>query len=373
MALVGMLMMLIVPFAGALWGPIEERSPSTPRYVTQRIEDLRVGDWVLASNPHVTDEERAEVDWLSMPDTWKSVALEMDKPDGGSVAIKLLRPSEWVAAHNVVVGELFDLEATELEANGIARVLSIDDCPAICPPPAAGSQLVTATFAHSPTAVLDLTIRTRSGESESIGVTASHPVWSEDQQTFVAAGELRIGERLRTVAGEMAFVSLATPRGPPEPVYNLEVNSESVYYVSSSGILVHNATLTCKGYDQLAKNLRGTGKQANHLNQNAAFKSVIPRGKGMSVPMKGNAFTQRSSMHYKFHKSLEKFWDKHRAAGTVPTNKQYGTALSKALKDAGLSPSAAKSLAAKAARQRSSYGLKPSDPVPNVPRKMYQR
>ncbi|MDP1563049.1 MAG: polymorphic toxin-type HINT domain-containing protein [Pirellulaceae bacterium] len=74
-----------------------------------------------------------------------------------------------------------------------------------------------------------------------MGVTANHPFWSVDRAEFVQAGELTIGERLQTLAGDTLWVQQKLPRPGPEPVYNLEVHDEHVYYVGTSGILAHNA------------------------------------------------------------------------------------------------------------------------------------
>ncbi|MBL8888451.1 MAG: hypothetical protein JNL67_00630 [Planctomycetaceae bacterium] len=65
-----------------------------------------------------------------------------------------------------------------------------------------------------------------------------------DRAEFVQAGELQIGERLQTLAGDIHWVQQKLPRPGPEAVYNLEVHDEHVYYVGSGGVLVHN---TCGG------------------------------------------------------------------------------------------------------------------------------
>ena len=69
------------------------------------------------------------------------------------------------------------------------------------------------------------------------------------------------------------------------------------------------------------------GGQAHHLNQDAAFRDVIPSAKGMAIKLRGNAFTQVNSNHYKVHQSLEGFWDQYRRGGAnfgkLPTNLEY--------------------------------------------------
>ena len=129
-------------------------------------------------------------------------------------------------------------------------------------------------------------------------------------------------------------------------------------------------------YGALAGKLAGTGLQANHLNQNAAYKSVIPPDEGLANAMQGNAFTEPGTPHYDFHSSLEDFWDQYRPGGALeglrPSNAEYGMALQDALQAGGYSPAEAADLAAQAAAQRVGYGLGPNDPVPRIPGRINQ-
>lgn len=113
------------------------------------------------------------------------------------------------------------------------------------------------------------------------------------------------------------------------------------------------------------------GEQANHLNQNAAFRSVIPENDGLAVGMRGNAITEAGSPHYNFHQSLEQFWNQFRRGGPrfnqTPTNAEYGQALQQALEAGGFSSAEAQHLAAQAAQQRAAYGLLETAPVPRIP------
>jgi hypothetical protein len=124
----------------------------------------------------------------------------------------------------------------ELEAVGPAEVLQVEPCPPI--EPGAG-RLVTGTFAHRSGEVFDITVE---GLAAPIGCTGAHPFWSEDRQDFIPARALVVGETLRTESGTLRQITRITPRrGPPIPVFNLEVDTEHVYYVSVDGVLVHNA------------------------------------------------------------------------------------------------------------------------------------
>ena len=77
--------------------------------------------------------------------------------------------------------------------------------------------------------------------TQTIGVTAVHPFWSVTRDDFVPAGELVLGEEVVTIDGQIWRLTSITPRAGPETVYNFEVAREHVYYVTSDGLLVHNA------------------------------------------------------------------------------------------------------------------------------------
>lgn len=197
------------------------------------IQHIRVGERVWGTNP-----QRAEYD-RSFPEpdakTWRLLRLVMHQPEGETLAIELLRPTGWINEQRAAVGRTIELDLPELGAAGPAEVLAIEPCPPIQPGP---GQVVTGTFAHkSSRQILNLQV---ADETEPIGVTDNHPIWSATRQEFVEAGKLAVGEELVTLAGTTHVTSI-TPRGPPEPVYNLEVQGEHVYLVASSGVLVHNA------------------------------------------------------------------------------------------------------------------------------------
>ena len=71
-------------------------TPTANRSVgTRLIEEIRVGDRVLARNPEVTDAERAqwqEPDWSE----WIHLSLVLPKEDGSELKIEMLRPEPWV-------------------------------------------------------------------------------------------------------------------------------------------------------------------------------------------------------------------------------------------------------------------------------------
>lgn len=100
---------------------------------------------------------------------------------------------------------------------------------------------MTATFHHQAATTINVAI---AGLEEPIGTTPNHPFWSETAQQFVRADELHPGDKVRTLHGTAEVTSIS-PRGPPEPVYNLEVQFEHVYRVGDVGVLVHNGNPEC--------------------------------------------------------------------------------------------------------------------------------
>lgn len=119
-----------------------------------------------------------------------------------------------------------------------------------------------------------------------------------------------------------------------------------------------------------------TGIQRNHLNQDAAFGSVIPKNQGAAVGMKGNAFFEVGTPHYSFHRSLESWWDNFRPGGlrfgTLPTCAEYDVAMRYGLEAAGFDAYAVDALAEFARQNRRDFGLTDSSLVPRIPRRMNQ-
>jgi hypothetical protein len=117
------------------------------------------------------------------------------------------------------------------------------------------------------------------------------------------------------------------------------------------------ASISTWPYGQLKRRLP-PDFQANHLNQNAAFRDIVPMDDGLSMGMRENAITAPGTPHYNFHQSLEGFWEPYRPGreqfGKKPTNATYGEAVKKALQAGGLSPEEATYLAGRAAEQRAS-------------------
>ena len=233
------------------------------RYVTKNIEDIRIGERTLGTNPQGRlESELDESVFRTVPHC--GYALCYTAENGSRCDIRLLRPADWldweltrlcrasdgkaVDAIDLVSEDLasggFDvlpdyeletwIELPEMGVVGWARVTDVDADVEI---ESGAGNIVTGVFAHTVSSTLDLTVE---GQTAPIGCTANHPFWSVDRQEFVSAGELREGELLALYSGETKRVVQKLPRPGPEVVYNLEVYGEHAYCVTSDGLLVHN-------------------------------------------------------------------------------------------------------------------------------------
>ena len=202
---------------------------------TTSIEEIRLGQRVVGRNPlrHETSSPSCIT-----PESWRLLKLSMFEY-GVAYDLQFLRSTEWLRHERATVGGTIHLKLPEIGLDGPAEVIAISPCPSIESDDGTGRQVVTGLMSHPAANILDITI---TGLDEPLGVTTTHPIWSETRQHFVQAGALQEGEQLRSATGEVARIVRITPhRGPPQPVYNLEVNAEHVYHVAETGLLVHNS------------------------------------------------------------------------------------------------------------------------------------
>ncbi|WP_283592157.1 hypothetical protein, partial [Clostridium butanoliproducens] len=119
------------------------------------------------------------------------------------------------------------------------------------------------------------------------------------------------------------------------------------------------------------KNNKDIVGQSHHLNQDAAFRDVIPREEGMAIKLEGNIFTDIGSPHYNAHKSMEGFWSQYRKGGefyrSKPEMVQYNKALYESLQSTGLSKEQSIQAMREAVKQQLDYGLTSKMNVPRIP------
>ena len=232
---------------------------------------------------------------------------------------------------------------------------------------------VARVFTTPDTLVIGIQIPWDVGKSERIAVTPEHPFWV-DGTGWVAAQELD-GSPLASPSGQPLGTAVES-WGERTTVYNLEVEGRHSFFVGHAHVLVHN---TCKykpqSYTAWKKDpTKPTGTEVNHLNQNAVYGTSkggnIPYGAGISIPLTGGT-NDPNGGHYKFHRSLEDFWDQFRPGGARfgdrPTNGDYGAALENALIAAGVPAKDAVNIAAEARQQRIDNGYDDDAFVPRIP------
>ena len=196
--------------------------------ISQEIRDLAIGDPLAVPQ---WDRLNHEID----SQTWRKLTLVMHTPQGDRFDITLLRPIGWLESCNARVGSSIHLVVSEQGLDGLADVHAIEPCPRIS---SGVGRVVTGTFTHVRGGILRIRL---AGLAEPLGVTSNHSIYSADRLDFVPAGELRVGETLRNLDGDVRIESIEQ-LGTEERVYNLEIHGEHVFRVASSGVLVHNSS-----------------------------------------------------------------------------------------------------------------------------------
>ncbi|GEM_PF-2691541 len=196
------------------------------------------------------------------PETWKQISL-VAKGTDSDVEIHLLRPIWWIEQTGAVVGESIHLSMPEMGVNGKAKVLAIV-------PTKADSRkntdpnykAVTGKFIHDNAEVINLYFTHQ--ETEPLGVTPNHLLWSVTHGGWMHAGELKVGHVVKTKTGTETLVKKENKPGRHK-VYNLEVHQSHTYYVSNIGVLAHN---TKPGLEENSKRdlSQNLADKAHHLS-----------------------------------------------------------------------------------------------------------
>ena len=225
------------------------------------IEEIRVGHRVVTDLSRrvraIATDDDAIPTWYGNaihPAQWQQVDLTLIRSDGSPMDVVLLRPKTWVAENDVAPGRSVPISLPEMRQEGLAQIHRVSECPSIDP---GDGRVVTGTFASTVDSIVEVHLN-QAGQP--ILCTAEHPFYRSSDHSFVAACELRNGDRVRHLSGK-ATVQRIVPRRGTYRVYNLEVHGDHVYRVSRLGVLVHNLWVT--GYravsaDELA-DIKATG------------------------------------------------------------------------------------------------------------------
>ena len=334
---------IAAPVAGTEAVPIQRK------LLTRPIQEIQVGQRVLADNPELDGLEipDAEID----PATWRTVRLSMDKPDGSRIDIVLLRSLDWLEEMEAAAGGQIELDLAELGADGPAEVVAIETCP---PLETGEGRIVTGTFAHSAKQIIDVQV---TGLDAPIGCTPNHPFWSEDRQAFVPAGEMRLGEALLQADGRVATVELLTQRTSREPVFNLEVDVEHTYYVSASGFLVHNSCALTAYADDFG----------HHIFSKKAFEGLSKYNMDEALAIGQQELARLNLQHLGANSittSQQRLFREFAASGRANTLAEHARIAKEALIENGLSASDAADVVARALAQLKSWGITAPTRIP---------
>jgi hypothetical protein len=209
-------------------------------WTNKPIETIRVGDRVLTNHADGGPRSKSQVN----PATWKRVkmlawARWADIPFD-DIHIETLQPPEWLAAHNVRVGAWvplpLDLVEMGMPEDMRGQVMAIEPCPMIKP---GRGRVVQTTVNHLNANLRELRVQDGKGHQETIRPTGFHKFYRATDGKWVSAEDLVSGDQLQGHRGMLRV--LANTRFPGiHRVYNLTVETEHVYRVSSLGALVHN-------------------------------------------------------------------------------------------------------------------------------------
>lgn len=209
-------------------------------FKTRNIEDIRVGDRVLADNPEVDSPSETQVN----PVTWRKLVLRAEHHCSSGtlddINIETLQPTDWIAANRVCVGAAvplpLDLVEMGLPEDLRATVVAIESCPPIRSGP---GRVVLTTVNRLNQYVLELTVRDVETYETTIRATGFHKFFRVNDRDWISAEELRPDDHLQGVGGLATVVSKRQVPGTFR-VYNLSIEGEHVYNVAGIGVLVHN-------------------------------------------------------------------------------------------------------------------------------------
>ena len=150
-----------------------------------------------------------------------------------TIVVRSLRPLTWLGETGCQPGRTMLYSLAEMGLAGTALVVSVGPCPPLEDGP---GRVVLSTVTHFNGLVLRIWL---DGLAEPLEPTSTHRLYSEDRADWVPVEQLVVGERLRTLHGPLAVMRIESKPGVHR-VYNLEVETEHCYYVSTRGVLSHN-------------------------------------------------------------------------------------------------------------------------------------
>lgn len=111
------------------------------------------------------------------------------------------------------------------------------------------AKVVKALRTSSSEVILELNIN-----GEYIRTTRTHPFYVSNREMWLNAGDIKVGDQVRSISGNDLPVLAARVLADREPVYNLALDGPHTYFVGSQGIWVHNLQLIDTPADIQEKN-----------------------------------------------------------------------------------------------------------------------
>jgi hypothetical protein len=118
-------------------------------------------------------------------------------------------------------------------------------------------------------------------------VTADHPFWVDggqelDHAGWVRAGDIRVGDRLRTATGHDVIVVRVHSNVGRAIVYTLTVAQDHTFFVGQARVLVHNAGGACQ------VQLNAAQGKAYEIKMKAAYEQagfIVETGESITTPI----------------------------------------------------------------------------------------
>ena len=102
-------------------------------------------------------------------------------------------------------------------------------------------RMVKQLFSIEDKIIVDVTLRGKAGDVETISATNEHPFFVYEAR-WRAAQDLSVGDRVVLLSGDVAEVVDVAFKSERQSAYNFEVADVHTYFVGSMGVWVHNSS-----------------------------------------------------------------------------------------------------------------------------------
>ncbi|BCJ58283.1 hypothetical protein Jiend_17050 [Micromonospora endophytica] len=159
-----------------------------------------------------------------------------------------------------------------------------------------GPRTVTAEITDSGEKTLVKLVLDVGTATESVTATDNHPFWEDSERKWTRAGDLRVGQLVRTPDGSRVRVIDIVAYNLPAVVHNLTVDDLHTYYVLAGNVpvLVHNTNGCWPGLDVLsatgARPAKGGLTHAGREYQKHMGRGELPKVPGKELDTAGQGY-----------------------------------------------------------------------------------